>query len=151
MQADIQHLLDTELADCTDTELADQYSPGLRQVLDQHAPLTNRKVTTRPSAPRRTDSIRMAKRELQQAEHKWLSSGLTVYKELYSTKLIAYTASVSKQRDSTIMMRSVTVLLINYIKLPTSCSVGPKSPRYPITSPSVTCLIHYVSFFQQQN
>ena len=28
MEADIQHLLDTELADCTDTELADWYSAG---------------------------------------------------------------------------------------------------------------------------
>ena len=28
MEADIQHLLDTELADCTDIELADWYSAG---------------------------------------------------------------------------------------------------------------------------
>ena len=41
MEADIQHLLDTELADCTNTELADRYSAGLRRVLDQHAPLTS--------------------------------------------------------------------------------------------------------------
>ena len=50
MQADIQHLLDTELADA---ELADRYNAGLRRVLDQHAPLTSRKVTNRPSVPRR--------------------------------------------------------------------------------------------------
>ena len=98
MEADIQHLLDTELADCTDTELADRYSAGLRQVLDQHAPLTSRKVANRPSAPWRTDSIRTAKRELRQAERKWRSSGLTVYKELYSAKLIANTSSVRKAK-----------------------------------------------------
>ena len=98
MEADIQHLLDTELADCTDIELADRYSAGLRRVLDQHAPLTSRKVANRPSAPWRTDSVRTAKRELRQAERKWRSSGLTVYKELYSTKLIAYTASVRKAK-----------------------------------------------------
>ena len=45
MEADIQHPLNTELADCTDTELADRYSAGLRRVLDQHVPLTSRKVT----------------------------------------------------------------------------------------------------------
>ena len=98
MEADIQHLLDTELADCTDTELADRYSAGLRRVLDQHAPLTSRKVANRPSAPWRTDSVRTAKRELRQAERKWRSSGLTVYKELYSDKLIAYTTSVRKAK-----------------------------------------------------
>ena len=98
MQADIQHLLATEMADCTNTELADQHSTGLRQVLDQHAPLTSRKVANRPSAHWRTDSIRTAKRELRQAERKWQSSGLTVYKELYSTELIAYTASVRKAK-----------------------------------------------------
>ena len=98
MQADIQHLLDIELADCADTELADLYSTGLCWVLDQHAPLTSRKVTNCPSAPWTTDSVRTAKRELWQAEHKWWSSGLTVYKELYSTKLIAYTANVRKAK-----------------------------------------------------
>ena len=97
-EADIQHLLDTELADCTDIELADRYSAGLRRVLDQHAPLTSRKVANRPSAPWRTDSVRTAKRELRQAKRKWRSSGLTVYKELYSAKLIAYTASVRKAK-----------------------------------------------------
>ena len=65
MQADIQHPLDTELADCTDTELADWYSAGLRQVLNQHAPLISRKVTNRSSAPWRTNSVRTAKRELR--------------------------------------------------------------------------------------
>ena len=98
MEADIQHLLNTELADCTDTELADRYSAGLHRVLDQHAPLTSRKVANRPSAPWRTDSVRTAKRELRQAERKWRSSGLTVHKELYSAKLIAYTASVRKAK-----------------------------------------------------
>ena len=97
MEADIQHL-DTELADCTDTKLADRYSAGLLRVLDQHAPLTSRKVTNRPSAPWRTDSVRTAKGELRQAERKWRSSGLTVYKELYSAKLTAYTANVRKAK-----------------------------------------------------
>ena len=53
-------------------------------------------VTNRPSAPWRTDSVRTARKELRLAERKWRSSDLTVYKELYSTKLIAYTASVRK-------------------------------------------------------
>ena len=98
MQADIQHLLDTELAGCTDTELADRYSEGLRRVLDQHDPPTSRKVTNRPSASWRPDSVRTAKREFRQGERKWRSSGLTVYKEFYSTKLIACTESVRKAK-----------------------------------------------------
>ena len=56
MQADIQHLLETELNDCFNSELSDLYSSGLHRVLDQHAPLTSRKVTSRPLAPCRTDS-----------------------------------------------------------------------------------------------
>ena len=68
MEADIQHLLDTELANCTDTELADRYSAGLHRVLNQHALPTSRNVTNSSSAPWRTDSIRTAKRELWQAE-----------------------------------------------------------------------------------
>ena len=147
MEADIQHLLDTELADCTDIKLADRYSAGLRWVLDQHAPLRSRKVANRPSAPWRTDSVRTAKRELRQAERKWRSSGLTVYKELYSAKLIAYTASVRKAKrqyyndvicncPSSKQLYNVTNQLLGRTK----------SPHYPITSPPVTCLIHFVSF-----
>ena len=98
MQADIKHLLDTELADCTNTKLADLHSEGLHSLLEQHIPLDSKKVTKRTSAPWRTDSIRTAKRELQQAERKWRSSGLTVHKELYSTKLNAYTASIHKAK-----------------------------------------------------
>ena len=82
MEADIQHLLDTELADCTDTKLADRYSAGLRRVLDQHAPLTSRKVTNRPTAPQRTGSVRTPKRELRLVERKRWTSSLTVFKEL---------------------------------------------------------------------
>ena len=63
----------------TDTELADWYSADLRQVLDQHTPLTSREETNRLSAPWRTDSVRTAKRELRQGEHKWRPSCLTVY------------------------------------------------------------------------
>ena len=81
MDADIKHLLNTELADCTDTELADWYSAGLHRVLDQHAPLTSRKVANPLSAPWRTDSVRTARRELRQAERRWRSSGLTLCKE----------------------------------------------------------------------
>ena len=92
MLAGIHHL-DTELADCTGSDLADRYSASLPRVLDLHAPLTSRKVTNRPSAPWRTDSVRSTKRD-----HKRRSPGLTVYEELYSTKLIAYTTSVRKAK-----------------------------------------------------
>ena len=98
MEADIQHLLDTELADFTNTELAYRCSAGFHRAVDEHAPLTSKKVANRPSAPWRTDSVRTAKRELLKAERKWRSSGLTVYKELYPAKLIAYTASVCKAK-----------------------------------------------------
>ena len=147
MEADIQHLLDNELADCTETELADRYSAGLSWVLDQHAPLSSRKVANRPSEPWRTDSIRTAKRELWQAERKWRSSGLTVYKELYSAKLIAYTASVRKAKrqyyNDVICNCPCSKQLYNV----TNQLLGrTKKSSLPSNTPLVICLIHFVSF-----
>ena len=146
MEADIQHLLDTELVACG-AELADRNSAGLRHVLGQHAPLTTSKVTNRRQPPWRTDSVRTAKRELRQAERKWRSSGLTVYKELYSTKLIACTASVGKAKRQyyndvicncpSKQLQNVTNQLLGKIK---------KRPLYPTVSPPMICLIHCVSF-----
>ena len=52
-----------------------------------------------------------------------------------------------RQYYNDVICNSVSVLLLNnYITLPTSCLVEPKCPHYPITSPPVTCLIHFVSF-----
>ena len=96
MHADTQHL-DTELADGTDVELAYRYNAGLHRVLDQHVPLISRKMTNRSSSPWRTASGR-PKRDFRQTERKWRSSGLTVYKEFYSSKLDAYTASFHKAK-----------------------------------------------------
>ena len=79
MQADIQHLLDIELADCTDTELAEKW-PTVRQ------PPGGQTASGRPKG----NSGRLSA--------KWRSSGLTVYKELYFAKLSVYTTSVRKAK-----------------------------------------------------
>ena len=95
---------------------------------------------------------RMAKSELQQAECKWRSSGLTVYKELYSTKLIAYTANICKAKrqffndvicncNSSKQLNSVTNQLLSRTK----------KSSLPKTSPPVICLIHFASFSTQQD
>ena len=48
---------------------------------------TDQQKSNQPSVtPWRTDGIITAKKELRQAERRWRSSGLTVYKELYPIK-----------------------------------------------------------------
>ena len=94
MQVDIQHLHDTELDDCTGTEHADRYSAGLRRGPGPARSPDQQETSVSPVE----DSVRMARKELRQAERKWRSPGLTLYRELYSTKLISYTASVRKAK-----------------------------------------------------
>ncbi|WP_419608159.1 hypothetical protein, partial [Thiolapillus sp.] len=59
----------------------------LRTVLDKHAPATQRKVSTRRSCPwysAVSEELRAAKRERRKAERRWLSTGLTVHKQVYN-------------------------------------------------------------------
>ena len=56
-------------------------------VLDKHAPATQRKVSTRRSCPwysAVSEELRAAKRERRKAERQWLSTRLTVHKQVYN-------------------------------------------------------------------
>ena len=78
--------LEAELAGMCDSLSADQYNAILRSVLDNHAPASMRKVTHRVSSPwfgLVGDELLEAKRNRRQAERKWRSTGLSVFKDIY--------------------------------------------------------------------
>ena len=147
MQADTQHFLDTELANCSYSELAGQRSADPHCVLDCHATLTSRKVISRHSAPWRTGSVRMVKRELRQAERKWRSLDLRVYKELYSVKLNVYAVSVCKAKRQYCNYVICNCISSKQLHNVTNQLLGQaRKTLYPITSPPVSCQVHFVSF-----
>ncbi|RMX55945.1 hypothetical protein pdam_00015621, partial [Pocillopora damicornis] len=47
------------------------YDNCMRSILDRHAPMTSKRVFTRPSAPWMSSNIMEAKRQRRQAERKW--------------------------------------------------------------------------------
>ena len=57
--------------DCN--EVAELYDNCMRSILDRHAPMTSKRVFTRPSAPWMSSNIMEAKRQRRQAERKWRS------------------------------------------------------------------------------
>ena len=60
-----------------------EYNTRMKQLLDQHAPLVQRTVTERPSAPWMNLEIKVAKTDRRRAERKWRSTQLQIDKELY--------------------------------------------------------------------
>ena len=69
---------------CDKCDLAKQYSTQLANLLDKHAPLVQRLITDRSSAPWMSLEIKQAKTERRLAERQWRKFGLTVLKEIYA-------------------------------------------------------------------
>ena len=72
--------------DCS--ELTNLYNEEMLRILDQHAPLTEKKFITRPNAPWYSDALRKLKQERRKAERACCKSGLQIHKDIYQQKCI---------------------------------------------------------------
>ena len=70
------------------------YNDTLCSLLDKYAPVQSRNITLRPHPSWYTDQLRQLKREKRRLERKYLSSGLTVDKEMYQQAYIEYARSL---------------------------------------------------------
>ena len=75
------HLIQKQATDL-DT-LASQYDDVLHSLLEHHAPLKQRLVTVRPSAPWYTQEVTLEKTKRRQLERKWRSSRLQSDRKKY--------------------------------------------------------------------
>ena len=76
----------SSVSEFSSVERAKQFCDSLRTVLDKHAPPSLRKYITHSSSPwfeSIRDELYMAKRERRQAERKWRSTKLTIFKDMY--------------------------------------------------------------------
>ena len=67
---------------------ADQFNTQMRRLFDTHAPSTKRQVTRRHRSPWYFSialELRSMKRERRGAERRWLSTGLTIHKEIVNS------------------------------------------------------------------
>ena len=78
--SDIKQLIPDLLR--SDDKLHD-YNCKLKQIMEKHAPMENRTVTDRPSAPWMTPEIKAAKAERRRAERHWKKTGLEIHKQLF--------------------------------------------------------------------
>ena len=65
-----------------------QFNTEKRRLLDTHAPSTQRQVTRRHRSPWYSSialELRSMKRERRHAERRWLSTGLTIHKEIMNS------------------------------------------------------------------
>ena len=61
----------------------EQYNNVLKELLDKHAPLTQRSITLRRHTPCYDDSLRELKRKKRSCERKWVATHLEVHKQVY--------------------------------------------------------------------
>ena len=74
------------VSEFSSVEEANQYCDFLRTVIDKHAPSSLRKIITHNSSPwfeSIIDELFIDKRKRRQAERKWRSTKLTIFKDLY--------------------------------------------------------------------
>ena len=67
---------------------ADQFNTEMKHLLDTHAPSTQRQVTFRHRSPWYSSialGLRCMKQERRRAERLWLSTGLTIHKEIMNS------------------------------------------------------------------
>ena len=68
-------------------ELVAQYNDGLRSIIDKHAPLREKVVVLRPSAPWFTSEAHTLRRKLRKAERLWRKRRLQVDLDCYTQLL----------------------------------------------------------------
>ena len=76
----------SSVSEFSSVEKANQYCDFLRTVLDKHAPISLRIAINHISSPwfeSMRDEVFIARRERRQAERKWRSTKLTIFKNMY--------------------------------------------------------------------
>ena len=82
---------------------ADDLGTALVAVMDNHAPAVLKEIKqtkSDPWYPSIKDELRDAKQRRRQAERKWLNSGLTIFKQIYSKAKNFVTSLVRKAKSS---------------------------------------------------
>lgn len=67
-------------------ELVTQYNSCIREIVDLHAPLKTKFVTSHPPAPWFTPEIVCAKKERRKCEERWRKTGLVVHREIFTAQ-----------------------------------------------------------------
>ena len=106
------------------SELCDQYDSVLSSILDKHAPLRKRVITTRPRAPWYSEEIKEQKVICRRLERRWRRSRLTsdyqsytdqrtvVKNTIFKSKMDYYSSLIySAESDSKTLFRTITRLL----------------------------------------
>ena len=75
--------------------ITDHFNNVLREILDKHAPVTVRSVTTRSNAPWFTDELRVIKKKRRQCEWKFLATRLEVHRLMYRDMCRGYTSALN--------------------------------------------------------
>ncbi|GFS10094.1 ATP-dependent DNA helicase [Elysia marginata] len=106
--ADLLNIIPT-IVDSDDMVVS--YNSKLKYLIDRHAPIKSRSLTSRPSALWMSLEIKQAKAERRQAERKWLKEKPTIYRQLFCScklKVKALIASAKQMYFKTKITESVS-------------------------------------------
>ena len=132
--------------------LVNQYDNVLKSLLDKHAPVMQRRVTIRPSAPWYTQEVALAKNKRRRLERKWYSTRLQSDRELYvyqcsvannlitSLKSDYYTSIINEHAaDQRVLFKTVNKLLQQSTE-----------KHYPLSPDNVTLANSFADFFMNK-
>jgi nicotinamide riboside kinase len=89
------HSQTPETANANVNHLTKEYNSILQEVINRHAPEVSRSIFLRPNAPWFNDSLRALKREKRKCEHKYLTTGLEIHRQIFRDKCRTYTTTLN--------------------------------------------------------
>ena len=88
---------------------AHNFNTILRNILDKHAPLKDRKISNRPTAKWFNLEIKSAKRLRRSRERRWRKSGLEIHKQIFNKQRLAVNILVEQTKRDYYLQRFGTI------------------------------------------
>jgi hypothetical protein len=80
-------------------ELVNQYNSSLKTIMDKHAPLISKVVTTKPNTPWFNSEIKQAITDRRRSERKWIKSKLQIYLSILKENRLKVTSLCAKAKE----------------------------------------------------
>ena len=98
----IESVIDANFGSDTDTlyMLVEKYNSHLRAILDNHAPLISKTLTSRPKSQWYSDHLREIKREVRKLERRYIKNKLIINFDMFKSKCIVYKALLNSAKTA---------------------------------------------------
>jgi len=108
LRKDIRRSEKLSVDDGTISQLVQNYTDGITELIERHAPMCQRTITLRPNAPWYCDSLRQAKWERRRLERRWRTHELEIHRQLYRAQCTIVNNLLIKTRQDYYQEKLIT-------------------------------------------